>query len=298
MESELDMKNRINMSIFWKYLAPVALTLACSPCLQAVTVEGYFSEWYYTGPGKPLAIDYHYNSIIFDENDNIVTNKQVKCNATYRCKLEIRRYDGLFFQVIESKTISGGATYSVDEFNKKVAAILPLNGIGKITADPKDSICVVSKVSTGWKEQEISNSCTGLGPPSPPVPSVPVTCDIEGLDNSIVDFGRLNTNEDARHTITASLRCTGDEGVSGSAKLRLEGMDPTQKNYAILNNVSGTAKIKVRMTIGNSNSNAETVTVKAGWAESRDLHFDITSSELAGKTGEFTGNAILSFTVQ
>ncbi|MEW5494334.1 hypothetical protein ABGT23_01550 [Enterobacter cloacae] len=126
--------------------------------------------------------------------------------------------------MIGSKTISRGATYSVDEFNKKVAAILPLNGIGKITADPKDSIYVVSKVSTGWKEQEISNSCTGLAP-SPPVPSVPVTCDIEGLDNSIVDFGRLNTNEDARQTITASLQCTGDEGVSGSAKLRLEGMD-------------------------------------------------------------------------
>lgn len=131
----------------------------------------------------------------------------------------------------------------------------------------------------------------------PPTPSVPVTCDIEGLNNSIVDFGRLNTNEDARKTITASLRCTGDESAKGSAELKLEGTDPTQKNYAILNNISGMDQIKVRMTIGSSNSNTETVTVKAGWSESRDLNFYINSSELAGKTGEFTGSAILTFRV-
>ncbi|MEW5494404.1 hypothetical protein ABGT23_01985 [Enterobacter cloacae] len=285
------------MSIIRKYATSIVLMLTITPGIQAATVDGYFSEWYYTGPNAPLALDYHYSAIIIDESDEVVTNKVVRCNDTYLCYAGIYRREGNSRLMIERKRIAVGGDYSVADFNQKLAAILPLSGQGKVTGSPNNEYCVIVELSTGWKNQIVADSCKNLGPIAPPIPSVPVTCDIEGLNNSIVDFGRLNTNEDARKTITASLRCTGDESAKGSAELKLEGTDPAQKNYAILNNISGMDQIKVRMTIGNSNSNTETVTVKAGWSESRDLNFYINSSELAGKTGEFTGSAILTFRV-
>ncbi|RTP93718.1 hypothetical protein EKN38_25140 [Enterobacter sp. WCHEn045836] len=263
--------------------------------LQAAIVEGGFSDWYYVGSGT-VALDYHFTKVEVVRGDPIVGSGTIDCTTTFPCRIRLEAVD-IGIIALDTLYLSDSAM-KIDDYNALVRSKLPWTGIGKIKRGAGGSIPCIRMVLLGNRSQNVVESCKGIGPPIPPVPSVPVTCTVDGLSNGVVDFGTISAVESPRKSIAASLSCTGDEDAEGSALLKLVGMDAAQENYAILHDSAGSEQIKVHLSVGNTGSNSEMVTVKSGWNGSRSLNFDINNSELTGKAGSFTGSAVLSFTVQ
>lgn len=260
---------------------------------SAAIVDGNFSDWYYSG-NNSVSTDFYFGSIRFDgsERDIFRNGTTATCHDTYHCQLELlSTCVGCTITYYEKHYFLG--RYTVSELNQKIAGYLPF--IGTVSQRVNDKRrCNILSFGTGYNSIELANTCTGTGPVPPPIPEIPLTCHIDGLSSGVVDFGTVSV-ESLRKSLKVSLSCKGE--ANASAQLKIHGMDPSQESIAILKKPASSSAIKIRLSIGDRNSNTETISVRGGWSSSRQIHFSLDGAELKGKTGHYTGNAILRFDV-
>ncbi|HIF6626338.1 hypothetical protein MXL79_23260 [Serratia ureilytica] len=282
----------------------LAFALFFAGSAQAFQVSGVaFSDWYF-----PPASQYQYTlgftvgGVVLEKADLPADHEgKVLCSG-WGCSLEVRGYyDDNAYRIARTTLLPGTGQverFSLEEFNELLRRKLPWTSqMGFWPIEARNKNFCIRLFLVAYKEYPLGASCEGTLPPIKPAPAVPIACQVKGLSRETIDFGTIIQGSEHRAEISASLGCEGDPSKTGQARLLFTDAERRGGDAAILRNARG-EEIKARLSVGSEGGgNQSYLQVKAGYQTTYPLFVQLKAADFAGRSGYFSGTALLIFEV-